>query len=337
MNSSSLLSVAVVGLGVGEQHALTYVRHPECQLKWLYDYSPEQAKAVLAKVGQGGLADQYDVILDDPEIDIVSIASYDHLHYQEVIEAFRARKNVFVEKPLCRTLDELRELKKVWIKHDKPHVVSNLVLREAEVYRWLFNEIQAGTLGEIYAIDGDYLYGRLPKITEGWRNDVPDYSVMEGGGVHIIDLMMMMAQERPSTAHTLGNKICTRDTSFRYNDFMTTTFEFPSGIIGRVSANFGCVHRHHHVLRVFGTKASFIYDDMGPRLHSTRDEKTAPWMLNVATLPDGKGVLIPQFIASILNNDDPTPAAEREFDLIAVCAAADRSQSEQKTVEIVYP
>ena len=37
-------------------------------------------------------------------------------------------------------------------------------------------------------------------------------------------------------------------------------FEFPSGLVGRVTANFGCVHPHQHVVRVFGTRG-----DVRPR------------------------------------------------------------------------
>ena len=327
---------AVVGLGVGEQHAHMYASLDECRVKWLFDISQERAEKVRIRVGQGDIADSFEQILLDPDVSVVSLATYDHLHFDEVIAAFNAGKNVFVEKPLCRSIEELGAIENTWKANGTPHLQSNLVLREAPVYKHLKDIIDSGELGTIYAIDGDYLYGRLHKITEGWRENVPDYSVMEGGGIHMIDLMVWLTGERPETVATVGNNISTRDTSFDYNDFMASTFEFPSGLIGRITANFGSVHRHHHVLRVFGTEATFIYDDMGPRIHRTRDEDARAELLDVETLPNHKGALIPGFIDAILVGTDPAPAAHREFDLISICGAADKALATKKTLEIDY-
>jgi predicted dehydrogenase len=327
---------AVVGLGVGEQHAHMYAGLETCHVKWLYDISDEQAKAVQERVGQGEIATSLEQILSDTDVSVVSLATFDHLHFDEVIAAFDSGKNVFVEKPLCRTLEELAKLDQSWKSNGRPHLQSNLVLREAAVYKQLKEIIERGELGTIYAIDGDYLYGRLHKITEGWRENVPDYSVMEGGGIHLIDLMVWLADERPQAVATVGNNISTRDTNFDYNDFMASTFEFPSGLIGRITANFGSVHRHHHVLRVFGTEGTFIYDDMGPRIHGTRDEDARAEILDVDTLPHHKGALIPGFIDAIIAGTDPAPAAHREFDLISICGAADKALADKKTVEVDY-
>ncbi len=104
---------------------------------------------------------------------------------------------------------------------------------------------------------------------------------------------------------------------------MASTFEFPSGAIGQITANFGCMHRHHHVIRVFGTEATFIYDDQGPRLHETRNKDSSAEMLDLETLPANKGVLIPDFVDIILKSGDAEASAKREFDLISVIAAAE--------------
>lgn len=330
------LGTAVVGLGIGEQHAHMYARLAETRVRWLYDFFPDKARAVRERVGQGEIAERYEQVLGDPKTKLVSIATFDQFHHEQVVQAFAAGKHLLVEKPLCRTVEELADMKRAWMAAGRPHLRSNLVLRAAPVYIWLRQAIEDGILGEVYAFDGDYLYGRIHKITEGWRKDVPDYSVMAGGGIHLVDLMLGMCGERPSRATTVGANIATRGTAFRYADFMSTTFEFPSGIVGRVTANYGCVHRHHHIVRVFGTKATFIYDDQGPRLHETRDETVRARALDVATLPHHKGALIPDLVAAILEGADSTAAAQREFDLVCVGAAADRSLAEHQPLDIGY-
>lgn len=330
------LGVGVIGLGVGEQHAHAFARDPRCDLRWLYDFSQDKAQEVRARVGAGDLAADFDAILADDAVSVLSIASYDDQHFEQVVPALKAGRNVFVEKPLCRTFDELVSVRDAWAQGGRAHLASNLVLRAAPLYRWLKDQVASGALGEIYAIDAEYFYGRLPKITEGWRRDVKDYSVMEGGGIHMIDLMMWIAGEKPGTVNTIGNNVATRDTAFQYDDFQCATFTFPSGLIGRAAANFACVHRHHHILRVYGTKATFVYDDMGPRLHTTRDEDARATPVDQDPLPTGKGALIPAFIDAIVEGQDPTAQAQREFDLVSVCAHSDLSHAQNQSIDIRY-
>lgn len=319
------LNVAVIGLGIGEQHARAFAKLPDCEVSWLFDLERSKAERIAGDLPSCQIAESLDQILAAPDVDIVSIATFDHLHFDEVCRALDAGKHVFVEKPLCRTAEEADTIEAKWRASRNLHLRSNLVLRGAEVYGWLRDAIRAGEFGDIYAFDGDYLYGRLEKITEGWRKDVPDYSVMEGGGVHIVDLMLWLMDESPLSVTSSGNKVASRGTGFQYDDFITSTFRFPSGAIGRISANFGCMHPHHHVIRVFGTKATFIYDDQGPRVFRDRQDDARADMLDLAPLPAGKGVLIPDFVQEITGGDDPAPAAVREIDLIRVIAAADRS------------
>ncbi len=334
--SAKPLGVAVIGLGVGEQHAHAFAAEADCAIRWLVDTDQEKAASVAQRIGSGAIADTLDAVLGDKDVDIISIATFDHQHADQVVACLNAGKHVFVEKPLCRTEIELAAITTAWEAAGKLHLRSNLVLREAEMYRWLADEIKAGAFGRIYAIDGDYLYGRLDKITEGWRGTVPDYSVIEGGGIHMIDLMVMLSGERPNTVSCIGNRIGTENTAFRYDDFMAASYTFPSGLIGRITANFACVHRHHHVLRVFGTEATFIYDDAGPRLHLTRDEDKRAAPLDLNPLASSKGVLIPGFVNAIREGHNASAAAGREFDLIRIIAATDRAHLGKTPQDIEY-
>jgi len=330
------LGVAVVGLGVGVQHALAYTRIPACTLRWLYDLDAARMERVAAEIGQGAPAESFESILSDESVDVVSIASYDDAHSDQIVAALRARKHVFAEKPLGRSIEELKAIKLAWEAGRGIHLGSNLVLRAAPVYQWIREAIAAGELGEVFALDGDYLYGRVHKITDGWRMDVQDYSVMQGGGVHLVDLMLWLTGQKPASVTAAGNRICTTGTAFRYNDYVAATFQFPSGLIGRITANFGCVHRHMHVLRVFGTRATFILDDRGARLHESSDPAGTARALDLAALPATKGDLIPGFVAAVLAGAAPGPETQYEFDVISACVAADRAVTTGNSVKVTY-
>ena len=331
------LGVAVVGLGVGEAHARAYLATGRCDLRWLLDLDDAKAALTSSRLGAGTAAESLEQVLEDPDVDIVSIASYDDAHFGQVVAALDAGKHVFVEKPLCRTLDELAAVKETWNRgNGRLKLSSNLVLRQAPVYRWLKDRIERGELGQVYAFDGDYLYGRLHKITDGWRRDVDDYSVITGGGVHLVDLMMWLTGQRPERVHAAGNRICTEGTEFRYNDFVAASLTMPSGMVARITANFGCIHRHQHVVRVFGAGGTFVHDDTGARLHSTRDPSVDAEYLEFPTLPPSKGELIGPFVSAVLDDDDLTAHTQEMFDVVSICAACDSAAASGTVEEIQY-
>jgi predicted dehydrogenase len=328
------LGAAVIGLGVGEQHARALAAHPGTHVAWLCDLDRERADQLATSLGQGSVTNDFDVVIADPDVDLVVLATYDDQHAAQVVAALEAGKHVFCEKPLCRTLEQARAIARV--RGDR-HLACNLILRAAPLYNWLRDAIRAGELGEIYALDGDYLYGRLHKITEGWRGTVDDYSVFQGGAVHLVDLMVWLLGERPARVAAVGNRIVTRDTAFRYPDFVAATYELPSGVIGRITANFGCVHKHQHVVRVFGTRATFIHDDAGARLHVARDPGEPPRVIELAPVAANKGDLVPRFVDDILAGVDPVAAARHELDVITACISADLALASAGPQSIEYP
>jgi predicted dehydrogenase len=329
-----LLGAATVGLGVGEQHARTLVATGACALRWVYDLDAAKSQRLAGELGAKA-ADDYDEILNDRLVRLITLASYDDAHCEQAIAALAAGKHVFVEKPLCRSLDELERVKVAW-RESARHLAANLVLRGAPLYQWLRSAIAAGELGEIFAIDGDYLYGRLEKITGGWRKDVVDYSVIQGGGIHMVDLMLWLTGQRPASVTAAGGAIAARGTAFRYNDFVGATYRFESGLVGRITANFGCVHPHQHVLRVFGTRATFIHDDRGARLQESREPSAPSRPLDLSPLPPSKGALIPRFVQSIVGGCDGAAETQHEFDLMSACLAADRAVASGGAEKVPY-
>lgn len=330
------LRAGVIGFGVGEQHALAYERHPGSVLAAVCDLSSGQRERAAERFPTARVTADPESILEASDIDVVSIASYDDAHYEQTLRALRGGKHVFVEKPLCRTERELQDLVAAWRERPRLRLASNLVLRVAPLFEWARERREAGELGQIFAFDGDYLYGRIDKITEGWRKDVADYSVILGGAVHLVDLMLCLTGEKPTAVSATGNRISTQGSDFRYRDYVSAIFHFQSGLVGRITANFGSVHRHQHVVRMFGTRATFVSDDAGARLHTSRDPSTQPRILDLSGLPASKGALLGRFIDSVLTDADPAGEAEHEFDVISACLGADRAATSGQLVDIEY-
>lgn len=330
-----MLNVAIIGLGIGAQHALAVIENEKCALLHLCDLDLKKAKKFQNTHGGGNVRlSSFDEIINDDAVDLISIASFDGDHYRHVISALEKNKHVFVEKPLCQNAPQLENIVKTFSRKNCG-LTSNLVLRSSELFQYLKNLIQENSLGEIYSFEGDYLYGRLHKITQGWRKNIENYSVMEGGGIHMIDLMVTLTGQKPTTVIALKNKIVTRNTAFKHHDFHIALFHFASGLVGKITANFGCTHPHQHVVRIYGTKGSFIYDDQGARIYWHREEDSAPEPLPHKPKPEKKGLLIHHFIDMITHNNLKEPA-QREFDLMSIVLGADQALTAQKPVIISY-
>jgi predicted dehydrogenase len=334
-SKTARLRVGVIGLGVGRQHLAGYLLHPGCEVVAVADFDAEKLATVGREYPKIATTTSAADVLADPSISVVSIASFDADHFEQVMAGLAAGKHLFVEKPLCQTAAQFEAIRTAWAASPKPvGLVSNLVLRTAPVFGWLRGEVQGGRFGSPYAFDGDYLYGRIGKITAGWRGQTPGYSVLAGGGIHLVDLMLWITGERPARVTAVGNRMCTAGTAFRERDFVAATFEFPSGLVGRITANFGCVHGHRHVVRLFGTDATFLCDDQGPRVQRSRDPAPPAEPVALDPLPATKHALIGPFLDDIAAARDTTAATRHDFAVMAACLAADEAVRTGRPCEI---
>lgn len=330
------LKAGIIGLGVGEKHIDGYNSHPNCEVVAVCDFSDEKLAAVTGKYPQLQYTKEATDILEAPEIDVVSIASFDNYHYEQIAQGLTCNKHVFVEKPICLYKQELLHLRKLLT--DKPHLKlsSNLILRMSPRFRWLKQIIKEEKLGELFFIEGDYNYGRLHKIVEGWRGQLDFYSVMYGGGIHLVDLLLWITGDKVVEVVGYGNQISSAKTNFQYNDFTVGLLKFESGMIGKVSANFGCVHPHFHRLSIYGTEATFVNGWPHAQLYTSRDPQQSPQTITEAYPGTHKGDLIYSFVESVMTNTLSEVSTEDVFASMSVCLALEQAINESKSVTVTY-
>lgn len=329
-----MLKVGIIGLGIGEQHIQGYLRHPQCEVVALCDMSEEKLSDVGGRYPEIYRTTKANDILDDPNIGVVSIASYDNYHCAQICQALDNNKHVFVEKPLCLYEAEAIEIRNCLQR--KPHLklTSNLILRKSPRFQTLKKMIETGDMGDIYYIEGDYNYGRIKKITEGWRGKIDFYSVVYGGGVHLIDLMLWLNRDEVLEVSAYGSGICTKNTQYRYHDLVVAILKFKSGAIGKMTVNFGCVFPHFHPLAVYGTKATFINGRKEGELYRSRDPKVEPEVMVAAYPGVHKGDFLSSFIDAILENGQPEVTANEIFAVMSVCFAIEKAAQQNRTITV---
>ncbi len=192
-------SAAVIGVGfcgagdfVKAAHLPALRRTRGFALRSVVAASPVRAREVARKFGVARAAGDLREILSDDSVDLVAIGTRHNLHAFQVLEALRARKHVFVEKPLCLDeadlgplLDAARAARRLLaVGFNRRY--SPLAGRAREVLERL-----SGPTLAVYRVNA----GALP--AGHWVND-PDV----GGGrivgecCHFLDLLLFLTGER---------------------------------------------------------------------------------------------------------------------------------------------
>lgn len=330
------LRAAVIGLGVGEQHIAGYESDSRCKVTTLCDFDETKLAQVARRYPGKNLVQTAGDVLADPDIDVVSIATYEDVHCEQVVAAVERGKHVFVEKPLCLSFPELERIVGSLRAHPTISLSSNLILRKTPRFLELKRQVEEGYLGDLYTMEGDYEYGRLQKLTDGWRGKIPNYSVVHGGGIHLIDLLCWLHGDTVEEVFAYGNKNFTQDTEFRGNDLVLALLKFKKGLVAKISANFGCVAPHFHRLSVYGSLGTFQQSHSGASYLFSRDPHVPPTAINDDYPGAAKGDMLPSFVKSILDGVTPDVTAQEVIDVMSISLAIEKSLSTGLPERITY-
>ncbi|EDY83858.1 Oxidoreductase family, NAD-binding Rossmann fold protein [Verrucomicrobiia bacterium DG1235] len=156
---NSEIRIAVVGLHWrGGQLIEDVMRTKGARLVALCDVdSAELTKAAAEVKSKHGITvaqvSEFRTLLERPDIDAVAIATPNHWHALQAIWALQAGKDVYLEKPVCHTLWEGRQIIRAASKYNKI-VQAGLQNRSDIGLKEAFAYIQEGNLGAIKQVRG---------------------------------------------------------------------------------------------------------------------------------------------------------------------------------------
>jgi predicted dehydrogenase len=201
-------------------------------------------------------------LLDSKDIDAVVIATPDHWHAIQMINAVDAGKDVYVEKPLSITIHEGRAMVNAQ-KASGRIVAVGLNRRGAPVFQKLAKEVPAGKIGKVSAAKAFRINNMYPDGIGNLKAEEPpedfnwdmwlgprayrpfqynicpynfrwwsDYSSQMGNwGVHYLDVIRwLMGEKAPVAISAVGGKYVLHDDR-TIPDTMDVVFEFASGAL----------------------------------------------------------------------------------------------------------
>ncbi|MEM4354852.1 MAG: Gfo/Idh/MocA family oxidoreductase [Nitrososphaerota archaeon] len=327
---SRKLGVLVHGAGwVSTQHIEAYKNNPHTRVVAISSRRLESARKRAEEAGLHDvkLYDDYHKALENPDVDIVSICTPQHLHAKNTIDAAKAGKHMLIEKPIANSVEEMKAMRDA-VRKAKVKTVVSFVLRWNPLFEAIKILISSGFLGKIYYVETDY----QSAIAAWWsgyedaRKKETGVSAFLVGGCHAIDAMRWFAsEERYGAAKPIEvfaysgglRKGKIRQWNYykqrwedmpplEYDDLEVALVKFDNGVIGKVSVNFGGVQPYTFPIEIFGDHGT-IKDN---RLWSAKFEGNQKGWITIPTiLPDSAEVThhpfqqeIDHFVDCILND-----------------------------------
>ncbi len=144
------IAVAFIGLGkMGRDNLVYAMRQPNAAPVAVCDvYDRNLNWAMEMARGQARRVRDFREILRDKSIDAVCIATPDHWHAYLTVEACKAGKDVFVEKPVSVTIDEATRMVEAARKYNRV-VQSGTMQRSAVHFQKAVELVRSGELGKV--------------------------------------------------------------------------------------------------------------------------------------------------------------------------------------------
>lgn len=289
------LKVANIGMKFGMSH-VEGARDFGAEIALLCDSNEENLRFAGERYGipEDRWITDYKDIIDNEDIDVVTVATPDQQHVKISCDLLRAGKHVLCEKPLALTREDITEMVRVSDECDAKFMVGQ-ICRFTPAFEKAKEIIESGTIGEVYFIESEYAHDYM-KLCDDWRADPFRHGVI-GGGCHAVDLIRWLVGD-PQEVFAYGTHKLLPMVS--YDDATIAVMKFGENVMGKVFVSTGCKRDYTMRTVIYGTKGTLICDN------------TSPTMTLFTT--DEEGVVLPaQTVDVVVNNHN----AAKEFEVFA--------------------
>ena len=192
------------------------------------------------------ITNKYEDIIKDDKIRAVVIATPPAMHYQIAMEAIRAGKDVFVEKPLVLSIDEGKSLVELAEKNDRILMVGH-IMEYHPASLLLKQYIKDGILGEVY-----YLYSSRINLGKVRDNENSLWSFAP----HDISLIIFLLGKFPKRVTATGSYYIQKG----IEDVCFMTMHFDDKTMAHVHVSWLDPHKERK-LTIVGSKKMVVFDD----------------------------------------------------------------------------
>jgi len=235
------VQVGIVGCGViAATHIESFQALDNARVKWACDLREERARERAQKYGIAEVTTDYRQLLDDPEVDLISVCT-DHASHAEIaVAALKAGKHVVCEKSLSASHEGLEQMLRAHREH--PDLVFSGIFQHRfdGVNRRIKELIDAGALGTLLTASMSVRCLRKPAYyADDWHGtwDREGGSVLINQAIHTVDTLQWLMGGVESLAATYAN--LEHQDTIETEDTITVSCRFGNGALGAWEATSG--------------------------------------------------------------------------------------------------
>jgi UDP-N-acetylglucosamine 3-dehydrogenase len=341
-----MIKVAIIGCGsiAVNRHIPSYDKNPDAVLHGFFNTTFDRAKK-LAKKYSAKAYKTLEELLDDNEVEAVSICTPTKYHSEIAVKALNAGKHVLCEKPMASTVCEAKAMvdaarknsKKLMIAHNQrlyaPHIKAKQMIDSSALGKILTFRTFLGIKGPEYSsIDNtsNNWYFNKQKAGRGVVSDV---------GSHRIDLIRyFFGDVKEVFAYTPTiDKTYPNGRLIDVDDNAFTILKLKNGITGVLIASWTSYSGNDRTTQIFGTEGVMtIYSENYPLMIEYKSGEKVYYELG-KTEPQEVVLLtqtIDKFIESIKNDTEPFVTGEDGLATIKVIEAMVKSNQVGRWVKV---
>ncbi|MFA7421140.1 MAG: Gfo/Idh/MocA family oxidoreductase [Melioribacteraceae bacterium] len=326
--------IAVIGLGGIAQlaHLPILTKLPNVQLVAVSDTNKTRLKAIGEKYTIKNLYQDYNEMLAKEEIEGVVIATPTDTHAEIAVNCLKAKKDVLIEKPIARNLEEAKEIQAAAKKYKK-QVMVGMKLRYRPDSMLTRSLVNSGELGDIFYIRCGWL--RKQSSEQKWflNKSQSGGGVLIDLGILILDLALWIMNDHKlksvsveTFSHTTKDVEDTAVGLVRFSDERVISFEVSWGL----HAEWDKFH-----LAAFGTKGTAHLNPLKAykRLESGHIDYTLPTSATASNLyKKAFENELKHFIAAVRDNSPMVSSGEDALMLMRLLEAIYKSAELKKEV-----
>ena len=229
--------VGIWGAGwVAGGHLSAYLAQGDCRVVAIGSRRQESARALAERFKLDcPLYTEYSAFLAHPGLEVVSICTPHHLHPSYTIEAARAGKHIFVEKPIALTLGDLYSMRDA-VRRAGVKTAVGFVVRWTPLAMRLHQMIREGALGQVFLMDVDYWHTRRGR-PEAYRRRATGGSALLMGGCHAIDAARFLLGADPVEVTARSVQVVgPPEDACEFDCVEACLVRYSNGAVGRISA-----------------------------------------------------------------------------------------------------
>ncbi|MCW5935843.1 MAG: Gfo/Idh/MocA family oxidoreductase [Fimbriimonadaceae bacterium] len=242
----------------------------EIRMKTVCGRHEAAVREAAQSLGWEGFATDYRQVLEDPEIDVVDIATPGDSHCEIAVAAAQAGKAVWCEKPIGNTLAEAKRMAEAVRASGRPSAVFHNY-RFAPAVALAKKLLESGRLGRIYHFRAVYLQDWIadPAFPMVWRlrREHAGSGALGDIGSHIIDLARHLVGEFAEVCGTTETFISERPDghggtgTVDVDDAAVWLARFQGGALGSFEASrFALGRKNQNRFEINGSGGSIVFD-----------------------------------------------------------------------------